>query len=45
MDGNEIQGVEKYCTENKKKKPIYDKVMKIMGLTDADLNEKVDKNQ
>ena len=42
MDGNEIELVEKYETGNKKK-PCYDKVMKIMGLTDNDLEENLDK--
>lgn len=42
MDGNVIAPVEKYETEDKKK-PCYDKVMKIMGLTENDLSEKLDK--
>ena len=42
MDGNEIQGVEKYRTheDNEEKTPIYDKVMKILGLTEKELNKK-----
>lgn len=38
MDGNEIQGVEKYETK-KEDKPCYDKVMKILGLTKEDLDD------
>lgn len=41
--GNEIQGIERYETKktekNGKNKPIYDKVMKILGLTEEELNE------
>ena len=44
MDGgNEIQGIERYETKktekNGEKKPCYDKVMKILGLTEKELNE------
>ncbi|MCR4661700.1 MAG: hypothetical protein K5765_06875 [Clostridia bacterium] len=44
MDGNEIEGIERYETGSKKK-PVYDKVMKILGLVDSDLetSEKLDK--
>ena len=37
-EGNDIQGIEKYETK-KEKKPIYDKVMKILGLVEEDLDE------
>lgn len=38
--GNEIQGVEKYETHKKdKKEPVYDKVMKILGLTEEEIKE------
>jgi len=42
MDGNEIQLVEKYQTRkgDDKKKPFYDKVMKILGLSDEILDDK-----
>lgn len=43
MDGNVIEPVEKFKTEGEEKKPCYDKVMKIMGLTENDLSEKLDK--
>lgn len=45
MDGgNEIQAIEKFETKknekNGEKKPVYDKVMKILGLTESELKEK-----
>lgn len=41
MDGgNEIQAIEKFETRKKDKKPYYDKVMKILGLTESELDEK-----
>lgn len=45
MDGNIIEGVEKYQTTEEKgkkwrKKPCYDKVMKALSLTTEELNEK-----
>ena len=42
MDGNQIECVEKYETENKKK-PVFDKVMKILGLTKEELDENGDR--
>lgn len=39
IDGNVIAPVEKYETGDKKK-PCYDKVMKILGLTEEELDEK-----
>lgn len=38
-NGNVIETVEKYETGDKKK-PCYDKVMKILGLTEEELKEK-----
>lgn len=41
--GNEIQGITKFQTKKTEKdgekKPVYDKVMKILGLTDKELKE------
>lgn len=40
MDGgNEIQAIEKFETKKNEKKPCYDKVMKILGLTEQELDE------
>ena len=41
--GNEIQGITKFQTKKTEKngenKPVYDKVMKILGLTEEELKE------
>lgn len=41
-DGNTIECIEKYETKDKKdkNKKIYDKVMKILGLSNEEINEK-----
>ena len=40
-NGNAIEGIEKYQTRKgtDKKEPMYDKVMKILGLTAEELKE------